>query len=552
MPRDISGNYTLPVGNPVVDGTIIAVGWANPTMSDIATQLNNVVTRDGILSPTAPILFATGSAAAPSIAFSADPALGLYRAGSNILGFATGGAVRGTISATGGWTLGPPSSAVALVVNAASGEDAASFTGSFNDRIGIGIENNTSGTAALAEVIVSSVTNGLKLTAYSDAHATRPSASWLNTTTDKLVLGTVDSARLTIGIAGNVTIAAPSSGDWLTLAGAGATINFSDTGASVQQINMRSSTFNELVSRTAGGGWKLYTGAGVLSTTWSAAGNVTIAAPAAAATTLILGVNAANAGISIVGNAATSLPGMTFSGTTTGGSYSQYSNTGGSFLLGIDNSAGGLFIGGSTAYSAVLTTFTATGMLFGTNSLPRMSISSAGNVAIAAPSSGVGLTQTGFAGSDTAIFNGGTSGSFRVTDRGLPYGTSIHNNAGAVTGTTNQYITSGDYTPTSASPVNCTVGTVRPAVWSRLGNHVRVSGAVNFSITAAGVWSFTLTLPFNPNLTQVYQLGGVLVPATNFLRILGSGGNLASFTGTAAGGVISGEYSYLFDFQVIS
>lgn len=53
MPRDISGNYTLPAGNPVVDDTIIDVNWANPTMADIATQLNNVWTRDGNLGPTA-------------------------------------------------------------------------------------------------------------------------------------------------------------------------------------------------------------------------------------------------------------------------------------------------------------------------------------------------------------------------------------------------------------------------------------------------------------------------------------------------------------------
>ena len=119
-----------------------------------------------------------------------------------------------------------------------------------------------------------------------DTMSVAPSAvSWTNNPTHSgnhtfsgnTVLGTSTSGTVTT--AGNVTIAAPASGYWLTLAGSGATINFSDTGSTVQQINMRSSTFNELVSRTAGGGWKLYCGAGVISTTWSSAGNVTIAAP---------------------------------------------------------------------------------------------------------------------------------------------------------------------------------------------------------------------------------------------------------------------------------
>lgn len=55
MPRDVAGNYTLPSGNPVVSGNVIDTGWANPTMSDIAVQLNNVITRDSRLGPLANI-----------------------------------------------------------------------------------------------------------------------------------------------------------------------------------------------------------------------------------------------------------------------------------------------------------------------------------------------------------------------------------------------------------------------------------------------------------------------------------------------------------------
>ena len=121
-------------------------------------------------------------------------------------------------------------------------------------------------------------------------------------------------------------------------------------------------------------------------------------------------------------------------------------------------------------------TTNATALNLFTNSVARINVAAAGNVTIAAPSAGVGLTQTGFAGSDTTVLNGGTSGSFRVTDRGLPYGTAIHNNAGAVTGPTNQYIASGTYTPTLTNNANLSGFTTNQAQWMRVGNVVTVSG----------------------------------------------------------------------------
>ena len=79
MSRDGSGNYTLPVGNPVVSGTIIDVNWANPTMADIAQQLNNVVTRDGVLGPLVPIPMPDGTQALPGVSFKLAPGTGLWR-----------------------------------------------------------------------------------------------------------------------------------------------------------------------------------------------------------------------------------------------------------------------------------------------------------------------------------------------------------------------------------------------------------------------------------------------------------------------------------------
>lgn len=54
MPRNGSGTYTLPAGNPVVPGTVISSsGWANPTLNDIAAALTGSWALNGEAVPTA-------------------------------------------------------------------------------------------------------------------------------------------------------------------------------------------------------------------------------------------------------------------------------------------------------------------------------------------------------------------------------------------------------------------------------------------------------------------------------------------------------------------
>lgn len=54
MPRNGSGTYQLPAGNPVVTNTTISsAGWANPTLSDIAAALSASIAVDGQTVPTA-------------------------------------------------------------------------------------------------------------------------------------------------------------------------------------------------------------------------------------------------------------------------------------------------------------------------------------------------------------------------------------------------------------------------------------------------------------------------------------------------------------------
>lgn len=82
MPRDGSGNYTLPAGNPVVAGTIITPSWANPTMDDIGVELTDSLSRSGKGGMLVPFLNQDGTEALPGIAWTAEPTMGMYRSGT--------------------------------------------------------------------------------------------------------------------------------------------------------------------------------------------------------------------------------------------------------------------------------------------------------------------------------------------------------------------------------------------------------------------------------------------------------------------------------------
>src|ERR1700694_1342013 len=53
MPRNGSGTYSLPAGNPVVTGTTISSTIQNTTMTDVANTLTTSIASDGQTVPTA-------------------------------------------------------------------------------------------------------------------------------------------------------------------------------------------------------------------------------------------------------------------------------------------------------------------------------------------------------------------------------------------------------------------------------------------------------------------------------------------------------------------
>lgn len=82
MPRNSSGIYTLPAGNPVTAGTTIDATWANSTLSDLANEITNSLDRYGNGGMLASFRFSDGTVSAPAMSFINETTTGFYRAGT--------------------------------------------------------------------------------------------------------------------------------------------------------------------------------------------------------------------------------------------------------------------------------------------------------------------------------------------------------------------------------------------------------------------------------------------------------------------------------------
>jgi hypothetical protein len=89
MPRDVSGNYSLPLP-PVQPDTVIETDWANPTLDDVANGITNSLSRDGQGAMRSQLQLADGSVGSPGLAFSSGTSSGLWRTGTAV-GFSYSG-----------------------------------------------------------------------------------------------------------------------------------------------------------------------------------------------------------------------------------------------------------------------------------------------------------------------------------------------------------------------------------------------------------------------------------------------------------------------------
>lgn len=110
--------------------------------------------------------------------------------------------------------------------------------------------------------------------------------------------------------------------------------------------------------------------------------------------------------------------------------------------------------------------------------------------------------------STTPIGTAAASSSIIFDDDGRLSGNSLHNSAGAVTGTAKQYIASGTYTPTLTNVTNLAASTAYVAQWMRVGNVVTVSGKVDVDPTAVGATQLGMSLPIASNLVNAEDCAG--------------------------------------------
>jgi hypothetical protein len=203
MPRNGSGTYNLPAGNPVISGTTIQSTWANTTLTDIASALTGSLPRDGQAAMTGALpmggqdiqnagsITANNQVTAGYLSLTSVtlPANGLYLPGTNTLGFSTASTARGSINSTGNWSLVAPTSGVTLALGQFSG-----------------------GTAIR---VTDPGANATTLDIFTDNTAGYISPS--GTAATALNLRTNGNTRLSISAAGNATVNAPASGTALTV-----------------------------------------------------------------------------------------------------------------------------------------------------------------------------------------------------------------------------------------------------------------------------------------------------------------------------------------------
>jgi len=247
MPRNGSGTYSLPAGNPVVPGTTIQASWANNTMDDLANEITNSLSRTGAGGMLAPFRIADGTVSAPGLAFTNETNSGLYRSGTGnaalvITGVPViqmtassvtvptgktfnaqgGAAVTGTLSATGAVTLSSTLAVTGAIT--ATGGVAGNVTGNVTA---------ASGTSTFYNAVV---TNGLNMSGAKIAALGTPT-----TDTDAATKAYVDSvaqgidakASCLVATTANITLSGTQTIDGVSVS-AGQRVLVKDQSAAAQ------------------------------------------------------------------------------------------------------------------------------------------------------------------------------------------------------------------------------------------------------------------------------------------------------------------------------
>lgn len=154
----------------------------------------------------------------------------------------------------------------------------------------------------------------------------------------------------------------------------------------------------------------------------------------------------------------------------------------------------------------------------------------------------------------TGVNSGTTSDKLVIEGDGRIYGTGLHNSSGAVTGTTNQYIASGTYTPTLTNVTNIAASTAYTCQWTRVGNVVTVSGKVDIDATAAAASELGLSLPIASLLTAEENLGGTAasdIATSPPVRVRADATNDRAALVFTATSLTNDSYSFTFTYVIL-
>lgn len=378
---------TFPNITGAVTPTHTELNYVDGVTSAIQTQID---AKAGLASPTF-----TGTVTSPSftVTGSSAAANGMYLSAANTVAWSTDSTARGSVNSTGNWVLAAPSSGATLLATGASGGnaiEARAFAGTDQVSLYAGILTGTN--------------NPRLIIKHGEAAGTTDIGHTYSTGGGNFSLSYGGSPVITIGSNRNVTIAAPGSGDALTVNTAASSYGLviaqqpSTPGLRISNgsgsMYMQASGGNSIVGTDGAWGLDLYTNSTQRLSVGSA-GNVTIAAPSSGST---LSVAAG-------GNWAA------WTAASAGASYMSFANAATRGYIGTD---GGGILGSGTGTNFGIRAENDLYLMAGAAN--RVTVGSSGNVTIAAASSGDELTVTGsvvatsFAGALTGDVTGNVTG----------------------------------------------------------------------------------------------------------------------------------------------
>lgn len=140
-----------------------------------------------------------------------------------------------------------------------------------------------------------------------------------------------------------------------------------------------------------------------------------------------------------------------------------------------------------------------------------------------------------------------------ITSDGRIYGTGIHNNAGTMTGTTNQYIGSGTYTPSTSNLSNVGSLSVTETQWIRVGNVVTISGRFTVTPSTATGCSFEISFPIASNIANAEDCAGVAFSgsvAGQGAEVIGVVANDTALIQWVSTNTTANSWSYTYTYEV--